>query len=303
MASYTVARGDTLSGIAKRYGTTVSELMRLNPGITNPNLIYTGTQLQVQGAGAANHGPTAGTSGPYSYRQLGDADIYEQARAIVDPDYNNSVASANRQYEDAVRALARDKQELAETLASGKKQLNTLYEQNAQQASNQALARGLARSSIAMNMQENAQARRDEGVASLLQDYQKQIGLLQEDALLAQRRRDEALAQLDINRALRMQQQINAIRQQQEKIALQVQKYNLDYALAQQRLAQSAAKASGGSKKSATKSAGKKSGSQAAAASPSPGGAAQAAVSSQTPFSPSDNGSFADFIDIALSKR
>lgn len=43
---YTIKPGDTLSGIALRFGTTVAELQQLN-GITNPNLIYAGTTIRV----------------------------------------------------------------------------------------------------------------------------------------------------------------------------------------------------------------------------------------------------------------
>ncbi len=42
--TYTVQRGDTLSEIAERFGTTVNELVRLN-SIQNPNLIYPGQVL------------------------------------------------------------------------------------------------------------------------------------------------------------------------------------------------------------------------------------------------------------------
>ena len=45
--TYTIKRGDTLSGIASRYGTTVSKLMEANPYITNKNLIYAGKTLQI----------------------------------------------------------------------------------------------------------------------------------------------------------------------------------------------------------------------------------------------------------------
>lgn len=46
--TYTVKRGDTLSGIAKKYGTTVSKLKSLN-GIKNVNLIYVGQKLRIAG--------------------------------------------------------------------------------------------------------------------------------------------------------------------------------------------------------------------------------------------------------------
>lgn len=44
---YTIKSGDTLSGIAAKYGTTVSQLQTWN-GITNPNLIYAGNKIRVK---------------------------------------------------------------------------------------------------------------------------------------------------------------------------------------------------------------------------------------------------------------
>lgn len=45
---YTVKKGDTLSRIAMRFNTTVDELMKLNPQIKNPNLIYAGQRIRVK---------------------------------------------------------------------------------------------------------------------------------------------------------------------------------------------------------------------------------------------------------------
>ena len=45
-STYTVKPGDTLSGIAKKYGTTYQELAKIN-GIENPNLIYPGQVLKI----------------------------------------------------------------------------------------------------------------------------------------------------------------------------------------------------------------------------------------------------------------
>lgn len=46
--TYVVKPGDTLTKIAARYGTTVNSLANLN-GIKNPNLIYVGQQLKING--------------------------------------------------------------------------------------------------------------------------------------------------------------------------------------------------------------------------------------------------------------
>lgn len=44
---YTIKPGDTLSDIAKRYGTTYQELAKIN-GIENPNIIYAGKVLRIK---------------------------------------------------------------------------------------------------------------------------------------------------------------------------------------------------------------------------------------------------------------
>lgn len=43
-----VSQGDTLSELAMKYNTTVSELMKLNPTIENPDLIHVGTKLRIR---------------------------------------------------------------------------------------------------------------------------------------------------------------------------------------------------------------------------------------------------------------
>ena len=45
---YTVIKGDTLSGIAKKYNTTVTDLMALNSEIKNPSKIYVGQKIRVK---------------------------------------------------------------------------------------------------------------------------------------------------------------------------------------------------------------------------------------------------------------
>ena len=57
MATYTVQKGDTLSGIAQKYGTTYQEIAKAN-GISNPDLIYAGQTLKI-GSDTANNIPSS----------------------------------------------------------------------------------------------------------------------------------------------------------------------------------------------------------------------------------------------------
>ncbi len=70
---YYVQRGDTLKGIAIRFHTSVDELLRLNPQISDPNLILTGQRLVVprrssgSGIGGGGEGGTNIPSGTQVY--------------------------------------------------------------------------------------------------------------------------------------------------------------------------------------------------------------------------------------------
>jgi uncharacterized protein (TIGR02594 family) len=52
-AGYTIQKGDTLSKLAEKYSTTVEALMEANKQITNKDLIYEGTQLNIPKVGDA----------------------------------------------------------------------------------------------------------------------------------------------------------------------------------------------------------------------------------------------------------
>ena len=47
VTTYTIQPGDTLSGIAAQYGTSVSNLVALN-GIANPDVIYAGQTIRIK---------------------------------------------------------------------------------------------------------------------------------------------------------------------------------------------------------------------------------------------------------------
>lgn len=73
-ATYTVVRGDTLSNIAVRFGTSVAELLRLNPSITNASRIFVGQVIYLPGAGGT-YGRSV-TLSSYSVKANGSVTVY-----------------------------------------------------------------------------------------------------------------------------------------------------------------------------------------------------------------------------------
>ena len=61
MSNYKIQSGDTLSALARRFGTSVDALAKAN-GIQNPNLIYAGANLRVPGGYDSFSGPSAAPS-------------------------------------------------------------------------------------------------------------------------------------------------------------------------------------------------------------------------------------------------
>jgi polysaccharide biosynthesis protein PslG len=56
---YIVRRGETLNMIAQRYGTTIRQLLTLNPDITNADLVYAGQAINVPAPGSPTLAPTS----------------------------------------------------------------------------------------------------------------------------------------------------------------------------------------------------------------------------------------------------
>ncbi len=73
---YTVQRGDTLSAIAFRYGSTVWAISQAN-GLANPSTIYPGQRLRIpSGGSAAAPAPAAGTASRRIVVDLSDQRMY-----------------------------------------------------------------------------------------------------------------------------------------------------------------------------------------------------------------------------------
>lgn len=79
---YTVQRGDTLSGIAAKYGTTYQKIASYN-GIANPNAIRVGQKIKIPGSGVRTYTVKAGDSlWAIAEKQLGDGSRYNEIKTM-----------------------------------------------------------------------------------------------------------------------------------------------------------------------------------------------------------------------------
>jgi LysM repeat protein len=88
MSTYRIRQGDTLSALASRFNTSVSELAKLNK-IANPNLIYAGKTLRIPGHDRSDSfEPTrgnSGTKGPGSSSGTKGGNQVEESRGTTGP--------------------------------------------------------------------------------------------------------------------------------------------------------------------------------------------------------------------------
>ena len=106
MASYTIRSGDTLSKIAQNNNTTVDALLKANPNITNPNVIYAGATLNLPGQSGAT--TSTNQNQPTSGNSKGDvASAAANVQTTAPPDYSNYEydPSSNDAYMEALAAL------------------------------------------------------------------------------------------------------------------------------------------------------------------------------------------------------
>lgn len=144
MSTYTIKRGDTLSGIASRYGTDVSTLMGLNPYIKNANLIYAGNSLNLPGQQSAQQA-TQTTAQPTTTQSIQAVQPTQTTQQLAEAYAKNQTANTTNdtqallnQYEKIAeqqkQGLAKQRELSASQINSQRADVLKTYNDNARQA-------------------------------------------------------------------------------------------------------------------------------------------------------------------------
>lgn len=138
MSTYTIKKGDTLSGIASKYGTSVSTLMSLNPYIKNANLIYAGNSLNLPGAktntsSTAQKKTTVTTKPSQTTQQLAEA--YAKSQTANTANETQSLLSQYQKIADSRKQALLKQQELTNNQINAQRDdVMDTYHTNARQA-------------------------------------------------------------------------------------------------------------------------------------------------------------------------
>lgn len=140
MATYKIKKGDTLSGIAKKYGTSVSALMSANKSIKNANLIYAGRTLNIPGSSSSrssSSGSSSNNSGGGSSNQTTQqlADAYAKSQTANTGTETQALLDQYNKAAQAQQDALNQRQELAVNQINAQKDdVLEAYHKNARQA-------------------------------------------------------------------------------------------------------------------------------------------------------------------------
>lgn len=147
--AYKIQKGDTLSGIAQKYNTSVNELMSLNPYIKNANLIYAGNSLElptqqpttmstVTNASTPTTStnasiPTTSATPQKTTQQLAE-EYAKNAISGIGAETNNLLSQYEKIAENQKNALEESKNQSINQISGQKDTINQNYMDNARQA-------------------------------------------------------------------------------------------------------------------------------------------------------------------------
>lgn len=136
MSTYTIKRGDTLSGIASKYGTSVSTLMSLNPYIKNANLIYTGNKITLPGSSSSKKSSTTTTktkTPTKTTQQLAEA--YAKSQTANASDETKKLLAQYEKIAEQQKLALQKQQELTNNQINAQREdVMQTYNDNARQA-------------------------------------------------------------------------------------------------------------------------------------------------------------------------
>lgn len=156
--------------------------------------------------------------------------IKEDAKAEADADYKTKLDQLTNEYQNAVSDTNSQKKTAEEKYGQAVLETNTQYDHAREMAENDALRRGLARSSIVLLQLSQIEQSRAGELSQIQTKLQESLLELESQLNLLSQEKEKAISQLDLNYAVELTNSINDKIAELEKTRNEVLEYNNEIA-------------------------------------------------------------------------
>ena len=156
--------------------------------------------------------------------------IKEDAKAEADADYKTKLDQLTNEYQNAVSDTNSQKKTAEEKYGQAVLETNTQYDHAREMAENDALRRGLARSSIVLLQLSQIEQSRAGELSQIQTKLQESLLELESQLNLLSQEKEKAISQLDLNYAVELTNSINEKISELEKTRNEVLEYNNEIA-------------------------------------------------------------------------
>ncbi|HHW89408.1 MAG TPA: hypothetical protein GX745_00685 [Clostridiales bacterium] len=164
------------------------------------------------------------------YKALSDSEIQELAKHSLADYYNLTSRAIDQDTQSQKKDLDDYKKQLYDALTQKEQNIEQSFDQAKKDVSSQALKRGLARSSIALAMEQEIDAQKARELAQSRNAYIEQAARIDYEIADLETKKQAAMNDLDISYAAKLAIQINDLKNERAEKIKEVQKYNNELA-------------------------------------------------------------------------
>jgi len=171
-------------------------------------------------------------------KEYSDDDINKLAKDSLAQKYNLKTTNTNESFKNKIDDIIKNNKDLSIQNEYNVEKVNNYYDQSIKETENQALKRGLARSSIIISEISNIEGSRAKELSNILQNLQNSIFENEVKIQNLNQQKEQALSNLDIEYALELEEKIkdltddyNKKKEEAIKFNNNVEKLEADYKL------------------------------------------------------------------------
>lgn len=160
------------------------------------------------------------------YDALTDEEIRSDAETLADKEYNERKKKLENEYLEKLKVLDSSRNQISDSAEDVKKGIEESYSTALKDVGNSLLKRGLARSSVAANLESGIMEGQAAALASAAADLNGRLAGLEKEITDLNSEREKALSELDIARAASVTERINNLKAERDEKMKEAVKYN-----------------------------------------------------------------------------